>query len=165
MDFEIFPSDYEEKLEDYVFSVEKIENLAYNKAADVVDKQKEKAVVIGADTVVVLNNKILTKPYDRKDAYLMLKSLSGVEHYVVTGICVIDMYENETKIDSVTTKVEFENLTDEQINYYIDNFKPFDKAGAYGIQELPEGYVKRVGGSVENVIGLCSKKVLEMIKI
>ena len=165
LEFEICPSDYEEKLEDYNFSVEKIENLACNKALDVANKQKEKAVVIGADTVVVLNGKILTKPHDRKDAYIMLKSLSGVEHYVVTGICVIDLYDNVTKVDSVTTKVEFEALTDKQINYYIDNFKPLDKAGAYGIQELPDGYVKRVEGSVENVIGLCSKKVLEMIDI
>ena len=163
LEFEIRPSDYEEVLDSLNFTFEKIKNLAFNKAKDIADKTKENAVIIGADTVVVLNNKILTKPHDRADAYLMLKSLSGVEHHVVTGICIIDKYNNNTKIKAVTTKVEFENLTDEQINYYIDNFKPFDKAGAYGIQELPKGYVKNVNGSLENVIGLCSKTVLEMI--
>lgn len=164
LEFEIHPSSYEEVLDSNNFTHEKIENLAYNKAKAVADETKEPAVIIGADTVVVLNNKILTKPHDRADAYIMLKSLSGVEHHVVTGICVIDKYTNTTKIKSVTTMVEFEKLTDEQINHYIDNFKPFDKAGAYGIQEMPKGYIKKVEGSLENVIGLCSKAVIEMLK-
>ena len=165
LDFEVHPSGYEEVLNDDVFTPEKIENLAYNKASYVAEEIKENAVIIGADTVVVLNNKILTKPHDKKDAYIMLKSLSGVEHTVVTGICVIDKYNNTKKIDSVTTKVEFKKLTDEQINYYIDNFKPFDKAGSYGIQELPKGYVEKVDGSFENVIGICSEKVKEMLEL
>lgn len=163
LDFEVHPSDYEEVLEDYVFTPEKIENLAYNKALDVANKYEE-GIIIGADTVVVLNNRILTKPKDRADAFVMLKSLSGVPHTVVTGICVIDKDTNKTKIKYVSTTVEFENLTDEQINFYIDNFKPFDKAGAYGIQEMPKGYIKSVDGSFENVIGLCTKTVLEMLK-
>ena len=94
----------------------------------------------------------------------MLHSLSGVEHTVVTGICIIDKYNETTKVQSVTTKVTFEKLTEEQIKYYIENFKPFDKAGAYGIQELPDGYIHSVEGSLENVIGLCSKTVKEMLK-
>ncbi len=163
LEFEIHPSNYEEVLDNHDFTPEKIEKLAYNKALDVANELDEKAVIIGADTVVVLNNEILTKPHDREDAFKMLKSLSGVEHHVVTGICVIDKYDDVTKIEAVTTTVEFENLTDEQINYYIDNYKPFDKAGAYGIQELPDGFVKRVDGSLENVIGLCSKTVLAML--
>ena len=162
LDFEVHPSSYEEILEDNIFTPEKIENLAYNKALDIAQKYNE-GIIIGADTVVVLDNKILTKPHDRTDAYLMLKSLSGVPHKVVTGICVIDKYSDETKIQTVTTVVEFENLTDEQINFYIDNFKPFDKAGAYGIQEMPKSYVKNVDGSLENVIGLCTKTVIDMI--
>ena len=164
LEFEIHPSSYEEELDSDEFSYGKIENLAYNKAVQVADEIPFDAIVIGADTVVVLNDKILTKPKDKEDAFHMIKSLSGVEHTVVTGICVIDKYKETTKVQSVTTKVTFENLTDEQINYYIDNYKPFDKAGAYGIQELPDGYVHSVNGSLENVIGLCSKAVLEMIK-
>ena len=162
LDFEVHPSDYEEELDNNIFTNEKIEKLAYNKAIDVADKYSE-GIIIGADTVVVLDNKILTKPRDRADAFVMLKSLSGVEHHVVTGICVIDKYTGETKIRHVTTTVEFENLTDDMINYYIDNFKPFDKAGAYGIQELPKGYVKSVSGSFENVIGLCTNTVIQML--
>ena len=164
LDFEIHPSKYEEELDNYTFSYGKIENLAYNKAIYVSDEIKEKAIIIGADTVVVLNDKILTKPHDKEDAYKMLHSLSGVEHTVVTGICIIDKYNETTKVQSVTTKVTFEKLTEEQIKYYIENFKPFDKAGAYGIQELPDGYIHSVEGSLENVIGLCSKTVKEMLK-
>jgi septum formation protein len=163
--FEIHPSSYEEVLDNDIFTPEKIENLAFNKAKAVADETNDEAIIIGADTVVVLNNKILTKPEDRKDAFITLKSLSGVEHHVVTGICVINKYNNTTQIKAVTTTVEFEKLTDEQISYYIDNFKPFDKAGSYGIQELPDGYVKKVSGSLENVIGLCSKTVLEMLNL
>ena len=165
LEFEIHPSDYEEILDNHDFTPEKIEKLAFNKAVDVADKTKDDAIIIGADTVVVLNNKILTKPADRADAFNMLKSLSDVEHQVVTGICIINKYTNKICLEHVTTNVRFENLTDDMINYYIDNFKPFDKAGAYGIQELPDGYVKYVDGSFENVIGLCSKKVLEMLEL
>lgn len=161
--FDVHPSAYEEVLDNHVFSFEKIEKLAYNKALYVAKESAKNSIVIGADTVVVYNDKILTKPVDRNDAYNMLKTLSGVEHTVVTGICIIDNYDNSVIIDSVVTAVEFEKLTDEQINYYIDNYKPYDKAGAYGIQELPDGFVKRVDGSLENVIGLCSKRVLELL--
>jgi len=164
LNFEVCPSSYEEELSSPVFTYAKIENLAYNKAYAVADETVDNAVIIGADTVVVLDDIILGKPQSRQDAFNMLKSLSGKKHIVVTGICVINKYNNTTKVQSVTTTVEFENLTDEKINYYLDNFKPFDKAGSYGIQELPEGYVKSVEGSLENVIGLCTKTVLEMLK-
>lgn len=164
LDFEIHPSSYEEKLSSNQFSYGKIENLAFNKAVSVADELDYNAIIIGADTVVVLNNTILTKPKDEKDAYKMLCSLSGVPHQVVTGICVIDKYKNTIKVKSVTTTVEFEHLTDKQINDYIKIYRPLDKAGAYGIQELPDGFVKRVDGSLENVIGLCSKTTIEMIK-
>lgn len=164
LDFEVHPSSFEENLKDLKFSYTKIENLAYNKAEAVADKIQEDAIVIGADTVVVLNNCILTKPHDRNEAIKMLHELSGVEHVVVTGICIINKYTNTTKVKSVTTKVRFEDLSDEVITNYVDNFKPFDKAGAYGIQELPPGFVKSVDGSLENVIGLCSETVINMLK-
>ena len=164
LDFEIIPSEYEEILDTDNFTYEAIENLAYNKALDVANKIDKKALIIGADTVVVYNNKILTKPKDREDAINTIKSLSDVEHNVVTGICVIDKYEDIVKIKSVTTKVHFTKLSDEMIIHYVDNYKPFDKAGAYGIQELPPEYIKYVDGSLENVIGLCSKTVLKMLE-
>jgi len=162
--FEVHPSNYEEVLESKEFSYKKIENLAYNKALDVAKEVEFDAVIIGADTVVVHDNIILTKPANHDDAISMIKSLSNIEHHVVTAICVIDKYKNTTKIKSVTTAVHFADLTDKMINDYVDNYKPYDKAGAYGIQELPSGFVKYINGSLENVIGLCTKTVLEMLE-
>ena len=95
----------------------------------------------------------------------MLKSLSGREHFVVTAICIIDSVSGRKKFHSTTSYVEFENLTDEMINSYIDEFKPFDKAGAYGIQELPQGFVKRIGGSFENIVGLCPKALEKTLAV
>ena len=81
--------------------------------------------------------------------------------FLVSGLSFPSL---ESKIDAETTYVTFENLSDEQIEYYIENFKPFDKAGSYGIQELPQGYVKSVEGDFDNVIGLPSDMVLKMLK-
>ncbi|MBR2525757.1 septum formation protein Maf [bacterium] len=157
IDFEIIPSSYKEVMENDFFSYEKIENLAYNKALVVAKSIKESALIVGADTVVVLGNKIMGKPRDREDAYNMLRSLSDREHSVVTAICVIETPDMHKQVCSTTSYVEFENLTDEMINKYIDEFKPFDKAGSYGIQELPKGFVKQIKGSYENIVGLCPK--------
>lgn len=162
--FEVHPSSYEEVLVSKEFSYAKIENLAYNKALSVSKEIDDNAVIIGADTVVVHDNIILTKPENHEDAVSMIKSLSNIEHHVVTAICVIDKYINKTKIKSVTTTVHFADLTDEMINDYVDNYKPYDKAGAYGIQELPSEFVEYIDGSLENVIGLCTKTVLAMLE-
>ena len=165
IDFEIIPSSYQEKIEDSNFDYKKIEDLAYNKALFVAKNIKEEALIIGADTVVVLNNCILGKPKNKDDAFNMLKSLSGNEHFVVTSICVIETPSMRKKITSTTSYVEFENLTDKMITDYIEKFKPFDKAGAYGIQELPHGFVKHVGGSFENIIGLCPKALEKTLSV
>ena len=93
----------------------------------------------------------------------MLKTLSGKTHFVVTSIVVINSQSGEVRKNSTTSYVTFENLTDEQINYYIDKFKPFDKAGSYGIQEMPNGYIKSYTGDLENIIGLSSKALLELL--
>ncbi|MCD8378467.1 MAG: Maf family protein [Candidatus Gastranaerophilales bacterium] len=162
--FEVHPSKYEETLDTKEFSYKKIETLALNKAKKTADEITNNAVIIGADTVVVLNNKILTKPADRNDAINMIKSLSNVEHQVVTSICIIDKYTNSVKIKSVTTKVHFAELTEKMVETYVDTYKPFDKAGAYGIQELPPEFVKYIDGSIENVIGLCTETVLSMLE-
>lgn len=164
LDYEIIPSGYVEPHDQTDFSYSYVENLAYNKALDVANRINEDALVIGADTIVVVDNKILGKPKDRQDAYDTLKMLSGRTHIVVTGVAVIKVPKLETKVESETTYVTFENLSDEQIAYYIENFKPFDKAGSYGIQELPQGYVKNVEGDLDNVIGLPSCRLMDMLK-
>ena len=163
IEFEIMPSPYVEEHTTTAFSYEFIENLAYNKAKAIVTD--EPAIIIGADTVVVLDNEILGKPEGRNGAFEMLKKLSGKTHQVVTSIVVINSETGEVKKNSTTSHVTFENLTDEQINYYIDNFKPFDKAGSYGIQEMPEGYIKSYTGDLENIIGMSSKSLIKLLGI
>ena len=163
LDFVIIPSSYVEPHDQTDFSYDYVENLAYNKALYVAKETSEKALVIGADTIVVIDNNILGKPKDKDEAYKMLKMLSGKTHFVVTAVAVIDSETLKSKIESTTTYVTFENLTDEQINFYIENFKPFDKAGSYGIQELPDGYIKTVNGELDNVIGLPSKTLLKLM--
>ena len=161
--FEIIPSPYVEDHSRTDFSYDFIENLAYNKAKAVVPLVNEQSLIVGADTIVVLDGKILGKPNGYDGAFEMLKNLSGKTHHVVTAIVVMDSDTQNYKKQSTTSEVTFENLTDEQIKYYIDNFKPFDKAGSYGIQEMPKGYIKSYTGDLENIIGISSKTLLEMI--
>lgn len=163
LEFEIIPSNYEEFLENLEFSYEKIETLAYYKAKAVVDIINKPALILSADTVVVLEDQILGKPKDETDAIEMIKNLSGKKHSVVTSICVIDTNNLTHKILSTTSYVEFENLSKELIENYVKNYRPLDKAGSYGIQELPEGFIKSVEGSFENIIGLCSQAVSKIL--
>ncbi|MDD5819803.1 MAG: Maf family nucleotide pyrophosphatase [Bacteroidales bacterium] len=110
-------------------------------------------VLITADTVVIIDGKVLGKPRDKEDAIAMLHLLSGRVHEVVTAVSLRS--SEKMKSFSVTTKVEFNELNDSTIEYYVDKFRPFDKAGAYGIQEWI-GYVgiKGIEGSYYNVMGL-----------
>lgn len=162
--FEIVPSPYIEDHTTTDFSYEFIESLASNKALAVVPLVKEACTIIGADTVVVLDNIILGKPDGKKGAVEMLKKLSGRKHQVVTSIAVVNSETKELKKTSVTSEVEFAKLTDEQIEFYVENFKPFDKAGSYGIQEMPDGYIKSYSGSLENIIGLCPRALAKLLK-
>ena len=113
----------------------------------------EKDILITSDTIVWLENKALGKPKDAKDAFKMLRSLSGKKHEVITSISIKS--KNFQKIISDVTTVSFKEITDNEINYYIENYKPFDKAGAYGIQEWI-GFIaiKNLEGSYFNVVGL-----------
>ena len=163
IEFKIIPSPYVEDHSTTDFSYDFIENLAYNKAKAVVPLVNEQSLIVGADTIVVLDGKILGKPNGYDGAFEMLKNLSGKTHHVVTAIVVMDSDTQNYKKQSTTSEVTFENLTNEQIKYYIDNFKPFDKAGSYGIQEMPKGYIKSYTGDLENIIGISSKTLLEMI--
>ena len=165
LDFRVIPSSYVEPHDKTVFSYDFVENLALNKALNVAKNfRNEDFTVIGADTIVVIDNKILGKPTDKNDAIKTLKLLSGNTHFVVTSVAVINSKTLNYKVKSTTTYVTFKNLTDEQIEYYIENFKPFDKAGSYGLQELPEGYVQEVNGEADNVIGLPSKTLNALLE-
>lgn len=120
-------------------------------------------IIITADTVVIVGNEILGKPADEADAHRMLRLLSGRTHQVTTGVCIVAK-EWERRF-AVTTDVTFKTLSDEEIRYYVDTFKPFDKAGAYGIQEWI-GYigVTALQGSYYNVMGLPVQRIYEAMK-
>ncbi len=122
----------------------------------------EHDVVIAADTIVWIDDEVLNKPKDEKDAARMLRKLSGREHKVYTGVCL----RAKGKMCSfyAVTKVSFKKLTEEEINYYIKNYHPYDKAGAYGAQEWI-GYiaVDKIEGSYFNVMGLPLRELYEEI--
>ena len=115
-------------------------------------------LIITADTVVIVGDEILGKPVDEADAVRMLRELSGRTHQVTTGVCLLSS-EQESRF-AVTTDVTFKTLTDEEIQYYVSHYKPFDKAGAYGIQEWI-GYIGVTGlhGSYYNVMGLPVQRI------
>ncbi len=119
--------------------------------------------VLTADTVVVVDGKILNKPKDRSEAMEMLGLLSGKMHRVITGVCLANTLKSITKSDQ--TKVYFRHLTEDEIANYVDRFQPFDKAGAYGIQEWI-GYigVEKIDGSFYTVMGLPLHLVYQMLK-
>ena len=157
--FEIIPSNYDEKLPDNIFSYEKIEDLATQKCLDVVRRVDNNSLVFAADTVVVFQNRILGKPHSKEEAFEMLKSLSGNTHSVVTASCGINTKTNRAALLSTTSYVRFTSWSDDMIHYYIDNFNPLDKAGSYGIQELPPNYLDKFEGSFENIVGLAPEAV------
>lgn len=132
------------------------------KAEALLEELKENEILICSDTVVVIENEILGKPKDGNDAFQMLQKLSDKTHQVITGV-VIQSKEKKVAFN-VTTDVTFKQLSNEEINYYIENYQPFDKAGAYGIQEWI-GYmgVKELKGSYFNVVGLPTHEVYEAI--
>lgn len=120
-------------------------------------------LVITADTVVVLDGEVLGKPSDKSDACAMLCKLSGKTHQVITGVCLTT--SDKQSAFSVVTEVTFKELTEEEINHYVDTYKPFDKAGAYGIQEWI-GYigVTSLTGSYFNVMGLPVQRIYNELR-
>jgi len=119
-------------------------------------------ILITSDTIVWHNGRALGKPKDEQDAFAILKSLSNSTHEVVTSVCF--KTNSETKLLHEITKVTFNELSEDVIRYYIDNYKPFDKAGAYGIQEWI-GFVgvSKIEGSYANVMGMPTDKVYEYL--
>lgn len=162
--FTVVTSDYSETA---VFdSPEKtVETFAFGKAKDVFNNTKGNRAVLGADTIVVMDGKILGKPKDKADAIKTLKELSGKTHSVLTGYALIS--EDKTLVGHVKTEVTFNPLSSELISEYVDTGLPLDKAGSYGIQD---GFplVEKFDGSFYNVVGLpidiIEKTIKEFIK-
>ncbi|MCH7535521.1 MAG: septum formation protein Maf [Bacteroidetes bacterium] len=151
---EIFPNDLPTK--------DIAAHLAQIKADAFSDEIPPNTIVITADTIVIMNNQILGKPQDVAEAADMLRKLSGNEHDVITGVVLKS--NEKTKSFSVSTKICFKELSDEQIQYYVNKYQPLDKAGAYGIQEwIGHVGIEHIEGSYTNVVGLPLVEVYEAL--
>jgi len=150
--FDVKPSDADETLPENMEISKSVEAVALRKAQHVAGQYAADALVLGADTVVVLDGCVLCKPADRDDAIRMLKMLSGRTHRVITGVAFAG--SSFERVFSVLTEVRFRELSNEQISWYTSLDEPYDKAGAYAIQEKGAFMTAAITGSFTNVIGL-----------
>ncbi len=168
-EFDIITSDCEE-ITTKTKPSEVVEELSYLKATDVadkLDKNSERLLIIGSDTVVALDDMIMGKPKDAEDAFKMLKALQGREHSVITGVTMIftEPGKEEKKIVfSKETKVWFYSMNDDEIRAYIDTKEPMDKAGAYAIQGLCAAYIERIEGDYNTVVGLPVAEICKVLR-
>ncbi|KLO21215.1 MULTISPECIES: Maf family protein [unclassified Marinitoga] len=154
LSFEIRISNIEE-YSDRDNPIEYVKELSLKKSKDI--KIYENEILITADTIVAFEDKILGKPENKKDAYDILKMLSGQKHEVITGITFRTLSEIYTTYD--ITEVFFHKIPEEMIKYYIDNYLPLDKAGSYGIQDFGGVFVEKINGDYYNVMGLPLNKI------
>ncbi len=164
IDFSVMTKEVDESFPSNISVYDVAPYLSVKKARSFEESElPENYMIITADTVVVVEDRILGKPKDENEAREMLLAISGKKHSVVTGVTV--RTKDKSKTFSVLSKVLFEFLDNEEIEYYINNYKPYDKAGAYGIQEWI-GYigVSHVEGSYFNVMGLPTQKLYKILK-
>jgi septum formation protein len=161
--FEVVLKDYDESYPEHLIGEEIASYIASAKARCYRKDIAINEIVITADTIVWCNNKVLGKPLDEDDAFAILCEISGNTHEVITGVTILSSEKERTFTE--TTRVTFETLSEAEIRYYISNFKPFDKAGAYGIQEWI-GLVacSRIEGSYFNVVGLPVERLYRELK-
>ena len=159
IDFTVRTAEADETIPEGTKPEDAVVFLAARKAM-AVSREKDETV-LGADTIVVLDDKILGKPKDKDDAFNMIKSLSGRVHSVFTGVCAIGDGFSMTFAEE--TRVEFYNLTDDEINTYINTDEPYDKAGAYGIQGLASKFISGIQGDYFNVVGLPMSAIYQKI--
>lgn len=156
-------SDIDETYPSDISAKEIAEYVAKKKANSYTNTLKKDELLITADTIVILNDRVLGKPRNKEDAKEMLLSLSGKIHCVISGVCLTSTTKQTSF--SVASNVEFDHLTDEEIDYYIEHYTPFDKAGSYGVQEWI-GYigVKHISGSYYNIMGLPIQRLYKELK-
>lgn len=161
IEFEVNASNIEEIINPSLSAVEIVKDLARQKTA-AIHNSVNRDITLGADTIVVLGNKILGKPRDLEEAKSTLKALSGQVHQVITGVAIFN--GEEQNIFAVTTEVHFNNLSDEQIEFYVEIYKPLDKAGAYAIQEYIGAVgIEKIVGDYYNVVGLPIQEVIRRL--
>jgi septum formation protein len=163
LNFDIIIKDYDENWPDGLSGTRIAEYLAYSKAMIFKNEISENDIVITADTIVWCDDKVLDKPADYNEAFTILRTMSGKTHDVITAVTLLSSRGEHTF--SEITRVTFDNLTDQEIDYYIRAFKPFDKAGAYGIQEwIGLAGITAIEGSFFNVMGLPVQKLYTELK-
>ena len=153
LQFKVIASSVHEDFNIDLKPIEFAKHYANLKSLDVAEKHPN-SLVIGADTIVVLDEEIIGKPKDENDSKLMLRKLSGRTHSVITGVSLVWRKENIVDTFKEETNVTFQNLTDEQIQFYINKYNPLDKAGSYGIQDWFAVCVKKIDGCFYNVMGM-----------
>lgn len=170
LEFQVRPSSMEESV-DTSNPVQAVEKLSFQKASDIANQIKgeddeEECLVIGSDTIVVYDNKILGKPENPQHAKEMLKMLQGNEHSVFTGVTLC--FVKNDGMDVVTfaeeTCVTMLPMTEEEIQWYVDSKEPLDKAGSYGIQGLGARYIEKIHGDYNNVVGLPVSRIYQELK-
>ena len=152
LEFQVVPSQIYEDFSLDLSPTDFVEYYAQEKAKDVANSYPDKWV-IGADTIVVFESHILGKPKNEKDSFQMLIRLSGNTHQVITGVSIQNINQDISNSFHERTNVSFNSLSDEVINYYIETYNPFDKAGSYGIQDWFSVCVNRIDGCFYNVMG------------
>ncbi len=165
--FEVHPADVDESLQSNEGSLEYVKRLAHEKALAVLAAEGAGAVVLGADTTVVLDGESLGKPLDEEDARQMLRRLSGRTHQVMTGVCLAwreASGEIMSEVEAEVTEVEFAEMSAEEIASYVASAEPMDKAGAYAIQGRASRWIPRIRGCYFNVVGLPVARVCAMLE-
>ena len=161
--FDVIKSTIDEVILDQELPCQVVMRLAFEKCMDIASKN-ENDLVIGADTIVVLDNIILGKPEDKEDDTSMIKKLSGKTHQVITGISLVNLNANNKIIDYVVSNVKFKDLSEEDIKDYIQTNESLDKAGAYGIQGYGAMLVEEIQGDYFNIVGLPISRLSDLLK-
>lgn len=163
INFEAVTADVKEDNDFYKSPETLVMALAFEKANSVAVKHED-AIVIGADTVVEIEGEILGKPKSREDAKRMMEKLRGKSHKVITGFSIIDLSSDKKYMDYEVTEVVFKDLSDEDIEAYLNKAEYMDKAGAYGIQEEAALFVEKIEGDYLNIVGFPISKIYTVLK-
>lgn len=161
--FTVITSDVDESIESELTPAQIVETLSLRKAKKVAE-QREHGIVIGSDTIVVLDHRVLGKPVDEAEAFQMLLSLQGREHTVYSGVALIDASTGREEVAYSFTQVKMRNLTEQEIRAYIASGEPMDKAGSYAIQGIGATLVEGIKGDYFTVVGLPLNLTAQLLK-
>jgi septum formation protein len=160
LDFETEKSNYQENMTEKLSASKLAQKLALGKAQNIAQRHKD-AIIIGADSFVILGKEFLGKPHTSQKAREMLKKISGKKHRLITGIAIIDTKKNKIITDYEITEVWMKKLTNKEIEEYVKTGEPLDKAGGYAIQKLGCLLIEKINGGYTNVVGLPINKIYE----